>query len=145
MDKVKLKIERTSEDAQLPKYQYNGDSGADICSAVDYVLKPFEIKDIPTGIKMEVPIGYEVQVRSRSGLALNSGVVVLNSPGTVDSGYRGEIRVILMNLSQKPYKIKIRQRIAQLVLVPVSFADFEDVSKLSATIRGANGFGSTGH
>lgn len=144
MEKIKLKIERTSSTAQLPKYQHIGDSGADICSAIDYILKPLERKAIPTGLKVEVPIGYELQVRSRSGLALDSGIVVLNSPGTIDSGYRGEIKVILINLSKKPFEIKVGQRIAQIVLMPVFFANFEQVIDLSNSERGAGGFGSTG-
>lgn len=144
MEKIKLNIERISPTAQLPKYQYTWDSGADICSAISYTLKPLERKAIPTGLKAEIPIGYELQVRSRSGLALDSGIIVLNSPGTIDSGYRGEIKVIIVNLSQKPYEIKVGQRIAQLVLMPVFFASFEEVNKLSNSKRGADGFGSTG-
>ena len=144
MEKIKLKIEQISPVAQCPKYQYIGDSGADICSAINYTLKPFERKAIPTGLKVEVPIGYELQVRSRSGLALDSGIIVLNSPGTIDSGYRGEIKVILINLSQKSFEINVGQRIAQIVLMPVFFANFEQVIDLSNSERGADGFGSTG-
>lgn len=144
MEKVRLKVELISPAAQLPKYQHIGDSGADICSAIDYTLKPLERKAIPTGLKVEVPIGYELQVRSRGGLALDNGIVVLNSPGTIDSGYRGEIKVILINLSQKSFEIKVGRRIAQIVLMPVFFASFEEVNKLSNSKRGADGFGSTG-
>ncbi len=143
MKKLKLEIVRISPEAQLPEYQYPGDSGADICSIINLALKPLERKTIPTGLKVEVPKGYELQVRSRSGVALDDGIIVLNSPGTIGSSYRGEIKIILINLSQELYEIKIGQRIAQVVLMPVYFADFEEVGELSISERGDEGFGST--
>ncbi len=144
MDNVIVKIQRLSPLANIPHYQHFGDSGADICSIINCSLKPFERKAIPTGLKIEIPKGYEIQVRSRSGLALNEGIFVLNSPGTVDSGFRGEIQIILMNLSEKNFEITIGQRIAQLVLKPVYFAHFEESDDLSESPRGTQGFGSTG-
>jgi dUTP pyrophosphatase len=143
-DGVSVKIQRISPQAKIPNYQHIGDSGADICSIIDYSIKPFERKSIPTGLKIEIPHGYEIQVRSRSGLAINEGIFVLNSPGTIDSGFRGEIQIILINISEKNYDIHIGQRIAQIVLKPVLHAIFEETETLSESSRGSNGFGSTG-
>jgi dUTP pyrophosphatase len=142
--KIELKVERISPNAQLPKYAYWDDSGADICSTIDYVLKPQEIKAIPSGLRIEIPKGFELQVRPRSGYALKHGIILPNSPGTIDAGYRGEIKVIMMNLGQQPFHIKIGQRIAQVVLKPVSSAKFKEVPTISSSQRGLNGFGSTG-
>jgi dUTP pyrophosphatase len=99
---------------------------------------------VGTGLYLEIPVGYEAQVRPRSGLALKHGVTVLNAPGTIDADYRGEVGVILVNLSDSPFEIKVGDRIAQLVISPVARAEFEDASGLTATERGAGGFGSTG-
>jgi len=145
MDNITVKIQRMSPLAKIPNYQHLGDSGADICSIINYSLKPFEKKAISTGLKVEVPKGYEMQVRSRSGLALNEGIFVLNSPGTIDSGFRGEIQIILMNISDKNFEITIGQRIAQIVLSPVYFARFEECNHLEKSSRGTQGFGSTGY
>jgi dUTP pyrophosphatase len=108
------------------------------------VLKPLERAMIPTGLYVELPAGFEMQVRPRSGLAAKHGLTVLNSPGTVDADYRGEVRVILVNLSAEPFEIKPGERIAQLVIARHERAEWEPVDELSATDRGAGGFGSTG-
>jgi dUTP pyrophosphatase len=144
INRVKIKVQRISPDAKLPNYQHLGDAGADICSTINYTLKPNERKAIPIGLKVEIPQGYGLQVRSRSGLALKDGIFVLNSPGTIDSGYRGEIQVILINVSDKEYDIHINQRIAQIVLNPVFIAIFEEDETLTESSRGSAGFGSTG-
>jgi dUTP pyrophosphatase len=139
-----VKIKRINNDAHVPRYDYPGDSGADLYSVVDCVLQPFERKAIPTGLCAEVPSGFELQIRPKSGLALNNGVTVLNTPGTVDSGYRGEIKVIVINLGTEAIYIQKHQRIAQMVVTPVISAVFEEVDELSESKRGAGGFGSTG-
>ena len=144
MNRITVKIKRVSPLANIPKYQHLGDSGADVCSIINYTLKPFERTIIPTGLVLEVPEGFEMQVRSRSGLAINEGIFVLNSPGTIDSGFRGEIQIILMNISNKNYEILIGQKIAQIVLKPVYLADFTESNHLIESSRGTNGFGSTG-
>jgi dUTP pyrophosphatase len=142
--------------AVMPKYAHgpDEDAGMDICSFVDDVINPGEYKIIRTGVFIDIPSGFEVQVRSRSGLAAKHGVAVLNSPGTIDPGYKGEVKVILINHGTKPFEIKIGDRIAQLVFnfyfgvkdATVSVANSEeDVKKIiSESKRGANGVGSTG-
>jgi len=132
----------------LPAYQTEGAAGLDLVAALD-VQSPVTLAAgaralVPTGLILELPHGYEAQVRPRSGLALNHGVTVLNSPGTIDSDYRGEVRVILANLGQAPFEIRRGERIAQLVVSPVARALFIEVGSVSATLRGAGGFGSTG-
>ena len=132
----------------LPAYQTDGAAGLDLVAALD-VQSPVTLAAgaralVPTGLILELPPGYEAQVRPRSGLALNHGVTVLNSPGTIDSDYRGEVRVILANLGQAPFEIRRGERIAQLVVSPVTRATFIEVASVSATVRGAGGFGSTG-
>jgi dUTP pyrophosphatase len=110
----------------------------------DVVLKPFERKLIPTGLYIELPDGYEAQIRPRSGLAIKSGITVLNSPGTIDADYRGEIKVILINLSQDDFTIKSGDRICQMVIAKHEKAEFVEVNEISETERGAGGFGHTG-
>lgn len=139
-----VKIKKLNAKAHVPHYAHFGDSGADLFSTVDTVLQPMERQAVPTGLAAEVPEGFELQVRPKSGLALKSGLTVLNTPGTVDFGYRGEIKVILINLSDEPYHIEVGQKIAQLVVAPVAYARFEEVETLSETTRGEGGFGSTG-
>jgi dUTP pyrophosphatase len=141
---IAIRLKRLSADARIPQYEYPDDSGADLYAAEDAVLQPGERRAIATGLVAEVPLGYEIQVRPKSGLALKSGITVLNTPGTVDAGYRGEIKVILINLSAEPYAIHKGQKIAQLVVAPVFQAAFEEVAELSESRRGAGGFGSTG-
>lgn len=132
--------------AKLPVYKTAGASGADVEAFLDspVELLPFERAAIPTGLFFEIPTGYEVQVRPRSGLALNNGVTVLNAPGTIDSDYRGELKIILINLSQKNFIIKNGDRIAQLVAMKVEKMQFQAVGEIAKTIRLDGGFGSTG-
>ena len=130
----------------LPAYMSPGAAGADIVAAVsgELVLAPGERALVPTGFSLEIPPGYEVQVRPRSGLALRHGVTCLNSPGTIDSDYRGEVGVILVNLGREPFVVRRGDRIAQLVMAPVVQAAFDAVPALAASARGEGGFGSTG-
>lgn len=139
-----VRIKKLHPDAIVPQYAHEGDSGADLFSTIDYILQPMERKAVPTGLSAEIPKGFELQVRPKSGLALKNGITVLNTPGTIDFGYRGEIHAILINLGSEPYSIKVGQKVAQLVAAPVAFAKFEVVEELSETKRGAGGFGSTG-
>ena len=139
-----VKIVNNSDNA-LPQYETNGSAGLDVRSAENGLLKPGEFKLITTGICVEIPYGYEIQVRPRSGLAKNYGVTVLNSPGTIDADYRGEIGVILINHGQCDFEVKPGDRIAQLVLCPVEKAQWLATSTLeTSTKRGDKGFGSTG-
>jgi len=132
----------------LPAYHSKGAAGLDLVAAIDtqhpITFAPGARALVPTGIILELPAGYEAQVRPRSGLALNYGITVLNSPGTIDSDYRGEVSVVLANLGYAPFEIRRGERIAQLVIAPVARADLVEVSKLTDTTRGAGGFGSTG-
>ena len=130
----------------LPEYKTAGASGFDIraCLKEDFNLAPRERRLIPTGLSFEVPPGFELQCRPRSGLALKQGLTVLNSPGTIDSDYRGEIKVIILNTSQENIRIKDQDRIAQLVLSPVFKAELIQEEELSESRRGGGGFGSTG-
>ena len=134
------------EGALLPEYGTDGAAGADIHAFIPHpiVLHPSERVLIPTGLKMEIPPSYEVQIRPRSGLALKHGITVLNAPGTIDSDYRGEVKVILINLSSEDFIIHSGDRIAQMVVHEVKRLPFERVSGLSSTDRGEGGFGSTG-
>lgn len=130
----------------LPAYETASSAGMDLRAFVDadVVLKPFERKLIPTGLYIELPDGYEAQIRPRSGLAIKSGITVLNSPGTIDADYRGEIKVILINLSQDDFTIKSGERICQMVIAKHEKAEFVEVNEISETERGAGGFGHTG-
>ncbi|MBR3567544.1 MAG: dUTP diphosphatase [Salinivirgaceae bacterium] len=130
----------------LPAYETASSAGMDLRAFVDadVVLKPFERKLIPTGLYIELPDGYEAQIRPRSGLAIKSGITVLNSPGTIDADYRGEIKVILINLSQDEFTIKSGERICQMVIAKHEKAEFVEVNEISETERGAGGFGHTG-
>jgi len=130
----------------LPAYMSAGSAGADIVAAVesDVTLMPGARALIPTGFALEVPDGWEVQIRPRSGLALRHGVTLLNSPGTIDSDYRGPVGVILINLGTQPFSITRGDRIAQMIVAPVARAVFRDVEMLASSERGAGGFGSTG-
>jgi dUTP pyrophosphatase len=140
---IKVKIQKI-RDVKLPSYAHPGDSGMDLYAAEACELKPLERKLIPTGIKMAVPRGYEAQVRPKSGLALNHGITIANTPGTVDSGYRGEVGVIMLNVSDKTFKVEKNTKIAQLVICKVEEAQIEEVSQLEETSRNEGGFGSTG-
>jgi dUTP pyrophosphatase len=135
-----------AEGLPLPSYMSHGAAGADVVAAVatDLVLAPGERAVVPTGFALEVPAGYEVQVRPRSGLAAKHGITCLNSPGTIDSDYRGPVGVLLVNLGNEPFVVRRGERIAQLIVAPVVQAEFREAEALAATTRGAGGFGSTG-
>ncbi|SRR3989339_766097 len=139
-----VKIKKLSSDAIIPKYAHSGDAGLDLYSTEDKTLNAGEYALIPTGIAISIPLGYEAQVRPKSGLSANFGISVLNTPGTVDSNYRGEIKVILINLSKQTYKVEKGKKIAQMVFNRVEEAVFNEVSELDDTSRGSGGFGSTG-
>lgn len=145
LSSVTLKIINNSKN-QLPTYATEGSAGADIRADIPAIesLQPLERKLIPTGLFLEIPPGYEIQVRPRSGLAVKKGLTCLNSPGTVDSDYRGEIKVLLINLSGEVQQIEPAERIAQMVLTKVEQANFITVQQLEETQRGAGGFGHTG-
>jgi dUTP pyrophosphatase len=142
---MKIKIINKS-DNKLPAYQTEGSSGMDLHAFLekDIIICPMQRALVPTGLYIECPVGYEAQVRSRSGLAANNGIFCLNSPGTVDSDYRGEIKVILMNLSERDFIIKNNDRIAQLVFCRVERAEFDESAQLIESSRGEGGFGHTG-
>jgi dUTP pyrophosphatase len=146
--KLKVQILRLphGEGVPLPKYMSRSASGMDLYAAVDgeVVLKPGERKLIPTGFKMALPEGYEAQVRPRSGLAIKNGISVLNTPGTIDEDYRGEVGVILVNHGSEDFKVKRNDRIAQMVINKIEQADIEEVKSLSETHRSTGGFGHTG-
>jgi dUTP pyrophosphatase len=131
-------------DLPLPSYASDGAAGLDVVAAESLTLAPGARHAVATGFAIAIPAGYEVQVRPRSGLALKHGITCLNTPGTIDSDYRGEIKVILANLGDAPFEVVRGERIAQLVPAPVLRASFEEVADLDATARGAGGFGSTG-
>lgn len=141
-------VDGSDRDVPLPSYESAGSAGADLRAnlpdAATVTLTPGERALIPTGLRMEIPLGFEVQIRPRSGLALKQGIALVNAPGTIDSDYRGPVGVILINHGQDPFVINHGDRIAQMVLAPVVQAVFETVTDLSDTDRGAGGFGSTG-
>ena len=147
MPKVKLKIKKLAHfKGELPAYQTALASGFDVRAQLDrpVLLEPGERAMIATGLSFEIPAGYEIQSRPRSGLAAKHGISIVNTPGTIDADYRGEVKVILINQGLEPFEIKDQERIAQFVLAPVVQAQFELVEELSDTARGAGGFGSTG-
>ena len=132
--------------AVIPEYKTQGAAGADVCALIDspVVLHPGKRAIIPTGLFFEIPEGFEIQVRPRSGLAAKNGVTVLNTPGTIDSDYRGELKIILINLGDEDFVINNGERIAQIIISPVTQATFQVTDSLSETERGEGGFGSTG-
>jgi len=140
---LKIKIKKNA-DAKMPSYAHKGDSGMDLYSGEDCMLKPMERKLVATGIKIEIPYGYEAQIRPKSGLAIEHGISHANCVGTIDSSYRGEIKVPLINFSDKAYKIEKGKKIAQMVFAKVEEAVFEEVDELGPTTRNEGGFGSTG-
>lgn len=142
--KVRLEREESAHGLPLPEYATSGASGVDLRSVESITVQPGSWGFVGTGVHLEIPQGYEAQVRSRSGLALKKGVMVLNTPGTIDSDYRGEVRVILMNLGHEPFKVEPGDRIAQMVFCPVAKVEWEETERLSSTEREAGGFGSTG-
>ena len=147
MNTCRIKI-LAEEGVKLPSYQTVGAAGADICAFIPdgskIVIKPGERFMVPTGIKMAIPEGFEVQIRPRSGLAAKNGITCLNTPGTIDSDYRGEVKVILINLGKEDFVISSGDRIAQMVVAPVTVGIFEQTDFLDETARGTGGFGHTG-
>ena len=143
---IEIKLFRLphGEGLPVPRYASEDAVGLDVSAAEDLILQPGERHAVATGFAIEIPRGYEVQVRPRSGLAIKSGITCLNTPGTIDSDYRGEVKVILINLGQEPFGVRRGERIAQLVPAPVLRADFVEVGELGDTQRGSGGFGSTG-
>ena len=132
------------EGLDLPGYATDGAAGMDVVSAEDVTIAPGARHAVATGLSVAIPTGYEIQVRPRSGLALKHGVTVPNTPGTIDSDYRGEMKVIMINLGAEPFAIRRGDRVAQLVLAPVTRAGWIEVAQLDETVRGEGGFGSTG-
>jgi len=145
-ERVRVAVKRLphGEGLDLPKYATAGAAGMDVLSAEDVTLAPGARHAVATGLSVAIPPGYEIQVRPRSGLALKHGIGVPNTPGTIDSDYRGELKVILINHGAEPFPVHRGDRIAQLVLAPVTLAEWDDVAELDDTERGAGGFGSTG-
>lgn len=142
---MKVKIVNQSKHS-VPEYATSASAGMDLRACLDepMTMKPMERALVPTGLYIELPVGFEAQVRPRSGLAIKKGVTVLNSPGTIDADYRGEIRVILINLSDAPFQINDGDRIAQMIIAPHIQAEWEEVDVLNDTERGSGGFGHTG-
>jgi len=143
---VKILIKRTSKEVITPKYKTDGSSGVDLSAFLnkEVVIKPNSSELIPTGLQVAIPEELEIQIRPRSGLAAKESIGVLNSPGTIDSDYRGELKIILFNHGNKDFIINNGDRIAQMVLVPILKMEFEEVDSLPDTVRGQGGFGSTG-
>ena len=143
---TKILIKKLSEEAIIPKYETDGSSGMDICANIKKEIK-IQSGDkaiIPSGFSLSIPKGFEVQIRPRSGLAAKKGISVLNSPGTIDADYRGEIKIILINLSKEEFTVEKNMRIAQMVVAPIIQVNLEEVEELPKTSRGSGGFGSTG-
>ena len=143
---TKILIKRLSKEVSLPKYETSGSSGMDLAANIDTNINidPGKSAIIPTGLALSIPKGFEVQIRPRSGLAAKQKISVLNTPGTIDADYRGEIKVILINLGHEPFRVEKGLRIAQMVVCPIVQAQLKEVDDLSETERGKGGFGSTG-
>ena len=143
---VKLLIKKLQKNINLPEYKTDGSSGMDLVANVEQTVKifPGEKKIIPTGIMVAIPKQYEIQIRPRSGLAIKKGISVLNTPGTIDSDYRGELKVILINFGNETFEINNNDRIAQMIVCPIVKAELEEVEILPESTRGQGGFGSTG-
>lgn len=132
------------EGLSVPDYATSGAAGVDLRSTARHTLQPMARAAIPTGIRIAVPPGFEAQIRPRSGLAINHGITMINSPGTIDSDYRGEIKILIINLGSEPFEIQPGDRVAQMVICPVVRANFAVTENLDDTARGSGGFGSTG-
>ena len=141
---MKVLIQKVHEDAKLPEFAHEEDAGADLYSVEETQISPSEIKLVATGIKIAVPKGFEAQVRPKSGLSLNHGITVLNTPGTIDAGYRGEVKVILANFGKEIFKIEKGSKIAQLIFNKIENPIFEITEQLPESTRKEGGFGSTG-
>jgi len=144
MNKFSLKVKRIHKDAKLPRCAHFNDAGLDLFAVEEVLIKASETALIKTGIQIELPIQTEAQIRPRSGLALKNGITVLNTPGTIDEGYRGEIGIILINHSKEDFLVEKGMKIAQMVIKPVWQVEVSEVEELSESIRGEGGFGSTG-
>ena len=144
LSRMTVNFKRIHPAAVLPAYARQGDAGMDVCACEAATLQPGERKLVKTGLVMELPRGTEAQMRPRSGLALKNGVTLLNTPGTIDEGYRGEVGVILINLGREAFEVQPGMRIAQMVIAPVLRVDTAEVAEVSDTARGTGGFGSTG-
>ena len=145
--KTPLRFKKLNESAITPKYNYDTDSGFDLCSTEDIEIPPFGRRLVPTGLSFDIPKNMEIQVRTKSGLVINQGLMVLNSPGTIDSGYNGEIKVIVFNVNQHEVQISKGMKVAQAVLCPVmvgNLVELQEVDIIEEKDRNANGFGSTG-
>ena len=147
-EKIKVLVKRMphGQDLPMPGYMSEQAAGMDLYAAVtdDYLLQPGEFKLVPTGIAIALPPGFEGQIRPRSGLAINYGVTLLNTPGTIDADYRGEIKLILINLGKNEYRLKRGERVAQLIIQAISRVSMDEVDNLPQTFRGEGGFGHTG-
>ena len=143
---VKILVKKFDKNIKLPAYKTSGSSGMDLVAYIKnkITINPGKTAIISAGIAVAIPKNYEIQIRPRSGLAVNKGISVLNTPGTIDSDYRGEIKIILINLGQKSFDVKSGDRVAQIIVCPVSKAKFKEVKQLPKTTRGKGGFGSTG-
>ena len=143
---VKILVKKFDKNIKLPVYKTSGSSGMDLVAYTKkkIIISPSKTAMVPTGISLAIPKNYEIQIRPRSGLAAKKNISVLNTPGTIDSDYRGEIKIILINLGKKSFVVKSGDRIAQMVLCPIAKGKLEEVKNLPKTIRGKKGFGSTG-
>ena len=143
---VKILVKKFDKNIKLPAYKTSGSSGMDLVAYIKnkVIINPGKTAMIPTGIAVAIPRNYEMQIRPRSGLAAKKGISVLNTPGTVDSDYRGEIKIILINLSKKSFMVKSGDRVAQIILCPIVKGKLQEVKNLPKTVRGRDGFGSTG-
>ena len=146
MNKIELKVLKLNDDVVVPSYATNGAAGMDLRAFIDkpVLLKPLERKLIPTGLKIELPAGYEAQIRPRSGMSIKHGITLVNCVGTIDEDYRGEVCIPIINLSNEDFTIQNGDRIAQMIIAPVTQAIIKEVSIISDTLRGTGGFGSTG-
>ena len=144
-EKPNVKIKAHSQE-YIPHYASEGAAGADVKAFIDtpMTIDPFKTALVPTGIFLELPTGWEAQIRPRSGLAIKHGITVLNAPGTIDSDYRGQVQVLLINLGTEPFTIEPKMRIAQMIIAPVTQVRFDGTLEISSTIRGEGGFGHTG-
>jgi dUTP pyrophosphatase len=143
---IKIQIKKLSDTVLIPKYETTGSSGIDIAAHIEknIIINPGDKALVPTGFSVAIPNGYEIQIRPRSGLAVKKTITVLNTPGTIDADYRGEIKVILINLGKDRFIVKNGERVAQMVVCPIVQVHLEEVKELSETVRGSGGFGSTG-
>jgi len=145
MTKLEIIVQRLDKDIKMPAYAHDGDAGVDLYSSGNFKVKPGERVLVPTGLKMAIPYGYEGQVRPKSGLALKHGITVLNTPGTVDAPYRGEVGVIVINHDPRNiYEVKKGEKIAQMVFNKIEYVIFTEAKELASTNRGEGGYGSTG-